>query len=160
MGLKISKDLQDAMKRNSKIDSGNCESKLIMSKDMKEALDRDGGKIYGYESKGFRIAGDMDLSSGSEKSDNHNHNYTGNGYDGDRTDIEEIQKYLDKISSGIRYDSNSERGMVCEEGDTIVFSMDEVVDMVEKGYNIISANCLNKDVIQIKYQGFMKGRGR
>lgn len=150
MGLKISKNLRD------KMGYSDDDSKLKISKGLRDA-------VYGVESqdvdaKGFRIPTDLDLESDSEKKIDFG--YKDTSYDKDMTNVEEIQKYLDSISSGIRYDYESERGMVCEEGDTIVFSLAEVIDMVNNGYNIISANCLNKDMIQIKYQGFMKRRGR
>ncbi len=150
MGLKISKNLRDKMGHS------DSDSKLKISKDLRDAVFGNGSKDI--NTKDFRIPTDLDLESESEKKNNYG--YRDTSYDIDRNSVEEIQKYLDSISSGIRYDYESERGMVCEEGDTIVFSIDEVIDMVNNGYNIISANCLNKDMIQIKYQGFMKRRGR
>lgn len=70
--------------------------------------------------------------------------------------VEEINNYLNTIVSGKEYDSDCELGTLCAAGSCIV-SFDELKSMIDEGgYNIISAECLNREMISIEYQQFNK----
>ena len=72
----------------------------------------------------------------------------------------DVQTYLYSIVSGIKYDSESELGTVCSEGNVII-SLNELQKMVDSGeYNIISAMYFNDEMIEIKYQQFEKNISR
>ena len=66
--------------------------------------------------------------------------------------IENIKSYLKTIVSGREFEMECELGVLCSGGSCIV-SFDELKNMIDEGtYNIISAECLNKDMISIEYQ--------
>ena len=66
-----------------------------------------------------------------------------------------IEEYLLTIVSGKKYDYECELGTLCGGGKTIV-SFDRVKEMVDLGYNIISAKCINVNMIEVEYQQFRK----
>lgn len=70
--------------------------------------------------------------------------------------LEEINYYFSKIVSGKEYDYECELGTLCGAGNCIV-SFVELKKMVEEGtYNIISAQCFNPYMIEIRYQEYSK----
>lgn len=74
--------------------------------------------------------------------------------------IDEINKYLKTIASGVEYDMECELGTLCGGGSCII-SFNELKNMIDEGcYNIISAECFNKDMISIEYQQFNKEYSR
>ena len=74
----------------------------------------------------------------------------------DELSTDEINKFLQGVVSGKEYDFECELGTLCSGGSCIV-SFEELKEMIDDGsYNIISANCFNKDMIEIRYQQFDK----
>lgn len=71
---------------------------------------------------------------------------------------DEIEDYLLSVVSGKKEYEN-----ICGGGRTIV-SFETLRDMVDSGYNIVSANYINSDMIEVEYQELGKnnnmGRGR
>lgn len=97
------------------------------------------------ENSYFRVAGSLN----NIKDNNQNYNIMGK-------DNDDIKKYLDSIVSGKKYDFESELGTVSSEGAVIV-SLSELREMVEDGnYNIIKANYINNEMVDIVYQQFNK----
>ena len=97
------------------------------------------------ENSYFRVAGSLN----NIKDNNQNYNIMGK-------DNDDIKKYLDSIVSGKKYDFESELGTVSSEGAVIV-SLSELREMVEDGnYNIIKANYINNEMVDIVYQHFNK----
>jgi len=68
--------------------------------------------------------------------------------------IQEIEDYLLTIVSGERI-SESKFGSLSGEGRMIV-SFDRLKDMVNNGYNIVKAQCINPNMISIEFQEFRK----
>ena len=64
--------------------------------------------------------------------------------------LDEIEAYVKSHTSGIRKYDN-----VCEGGNIIV-TLNEFINMVNEGYNIISAEVLNENMISIDYQKEIK----
>ena len=98
------------------------------------------------ENSYFRVAGSLN----NIKDTNQNYNIMGK-------DNDDIKKYLDSIVSGKKYDFESELGTVSSEGAVIV-SLSELREMVEDGnYNIIKANYINNEMVDIVYRQFNNG---
>ena len=66
---------------------------------------------------------------------------------------EEIQAYLNNICSGVREEEN------IKEAGTIITTLEKLYDMVEKGYNIVTAEYLANNLVSIEFQKINK-RGR
>ena len=61
--------------------------------------------------------------------------------------LEKIKKYVKENTSGIRYGFEETNG-----GGKIIISFSRFVEMVEEGYNIISSEVLNEELISIEFQ--------
>ncbi len=61
---------------------------------------------------------------------------------------EERKKFIDKIVSGDLYEDD---GLAYESG-SIIIPFDKLVEMVDEGCNIISANYHNKYMVEVVYQ--------
>lgn len=68
----------------------------------------------------------------------------------------DIDDYLLTIVSGKTYGSVCELGVLVDQG-SIIVSLEELKRMVNEGYNIISAQCLNANIglIDVKYQCYL-----
>ena len=72
--------------------------------------------------------------------------------------IQEIEDYLLTVVSGERI-SESKFGTLSGEGRMIV-SFDRLKDMVNNGYNIIKAECINPNMISIEFQEYRRDVGK
>lgn len=125
-----------------------------MDRFFKRARDLGDSKIFSNdvndESEYFHIAGDLS---------NDNKNKDVETFPSDIS-VEEINKYLKTIVSGIEYDIECELGILCSAGSCIV-SFEDLKKMIEEGgYNFISAECFNKEMISIRYQQYSKEYSR
>lgn len=70
--------------------------------------------------------------------------------------VEQINAYLSTIVSGEKYPDECELGMLCSEASMII-NLDQLIEMAsDDSYNIISAECLNPDMISVRYQQYFK----
>lgn len=93
----------------------------------------------------FRPAGDLS----DIKTDNYE-------FDSSNISVDNINNYLTSIVSGEKFEFQCELGKLCGEGSMIV-SFEKLVSMVDSGnFNIVSANCISPDMIDIKYQEYSK----
>lgn len=143
MELKISKNLRDAMEKE------NHRSNVVSNRNdyLKPAGDLENSDIK-YQAKIDDF--DSDVTTEREMitiSDN--------------PTPEEMKEYLNKIKSGIKYDDVFAFGEgVISSGEEIV-PFDFVVDMYNKGYNIVDTEYYNPDQVRVRYQDVIKkGRGR
>lgn len=91
----------------------------------------------------FKPAGDLT----NEKVDEYEFNIS-------NVSIDNINNYLSSIVSGERFEFQCELGMLCGEGSMIV-SFEKLINMVDSGnFNIISAQCISPDMIDIRYQEY------
>ena len=68
--------------------------------------------------------------------------------------IDKINDYLLTVVSGKKYDSVCSFGVLMGAGRMVV-SLSELVQMVEEGYNIVSANVINTNMIEIEFQRYV-----
>jgi len=79
---------------------------------------------------------------------------TFNNYSKDYS-VDEVKDYLLTVVSGQRFGSECELGTLSGQGSMIV-SFDRLKDMVNNGYNIVKAECINPNVIAIEFQEYKK----
>ena len=113
----------------------------------KPAGDLDDEKMY-VEDSFFRPAGD--LSNNASKKTNNNEEIVSKL----NNDIDKIRDYLLTIVSGKRYDNVCELGVLMGAGRMIV-TLEELIKMVDEGYNIVSANVINANMIEIEFQRYV-----
>ena len=97
----------------------------------------DSNKVLG-EGVGFKPAGDLLYDNPINKEYSYN----------------DVNDYLLSVVSGKKYDSVCELGVLMGGGRTIV-TLEGLKQMVEQGYNIVSANVINTDMIEIEYQKYI-----
>ena len=140
-GFRRAEDLDSP--KNYFVPAGNIDGKDSGEGYFKQASDLESSM------DGFRRAEDLSLHTGIKTVG-----------DSDRSVVE---NYLLSVVSGKRYDAVCELGTLCGGGKTIV-SFSQLKEMVESGYNIVSANYINQDMIDVEFQQFRKnmieGRGR
>ena len=131
--------------------------KLKMSSNMVKTMEKEKKKENGNAY--FRPAGDLDLDEKKEEN--------GNAYFRPAGDLDSDEKksfnigndkrsFLASIVSGKSYDD----GDIIETG-RMILPFDEVVELYEKGYNIISANYFNDLMVDVEFEmKHEKGRGR
>ena len=61
--------------------------------------------------------------------------------------VEEMKKYVKKHTSGVRLDES-----LCSAGGGRIATFKKFVEMVQDGYNIVKANVINYDMIDVVYQ--------
>ena len=125
------------------------DSKLIYSKTDTSILTpiRKSGEI---EDDFFRPAGDLtDINSKMSKKINNNEKIIKK-----INNIDEIKDYLITIVSGKKYDNVCELGVLMESG-RIIVTLEELMKMVDEGYNIVSANVINANIIEIEFQRYV-----
>ena len=85
----------------------------------------------------FHIAGDLDA-------------------DKNETKKVDINDYLLTVVSGKKYDAVCELGVLMGVGRTIV-NLEQLMKMVDEGYNIVSANVINVDrnMIEVEFQRYI-----
>ena len=66
----------------------------------------------------------------------------------------EIDDYLLTVTSGKKYDSVCELGVLMGSGRTVV-TFDELKQMVEQGYNIVKSSIISADMIEVEFQRFV-----
>ena len=71
------------------------------------------------------------------------------------TTVEDINDYLLTVVSGKKIDYKCELGTLCGAGRTVV-SLDKLKEMVLNGYNIVSAKCINSNMIDVEFQEYKK----
>ncbi|MBQ2873024.1 MAG: hypothetical protein IJE89_03385 [Bacilli bacterium] len=69
--------------------------------------------------------------------------------------IDNIEEYLLKVVSGKKYDYVCELGTLVGGGNTIV-DINRLQEMVNSGFNIISAEYINDNMIMVEFQEFRK----
>ena len=70
---------------------------------------------------------------------------------------EEIKDYILSVTSGQRYNAVCELGTLCGGGMTIV-TFDKLKEMVNEGYNIVSAKYINDTMIDVEFQQFRQDK--
>ena len=65
-----------------------------------------------------------------------------------------LDDYLLTIVSGKKYDAVCELGVLMESG-RIIVSLEELRQMVDEGYNIVSANVIGPNMIEIEFQKYI-----
>ena len=107
----------------------------------------------------FRRAGDLEtpekVNSTGLKSANPHFRRAGD-LDG-KSLKEEIEDYILSVTSGKRYDAVCELGTLCGGGMTIV-TFDKLKEMVNEGYNIVSAKYINDTMIDVEFQQFRQDK--
>ena len=68
--------------------------------------------------------------------------------------LDEINDYLLTVVSGKKYDGVCELGVLMGSGRMIV-SLEQLMKMVDEGYNIVSANVLNDNMIEVEFQKYV-----
>lgn len=71
----------------------------------------------------------------------------------------DIEEYLISIVSGKKYANESELGTLIGGGNTIV-DLNRLQEMVDLGYNIVSAKYINNNMIMVEFQEFKKNDSR
>jgi hypothetical protein len=61
--------------------------------------------------------------------------------------IEEMREYAKKHTSGVRLAT-----MECSEGGGRIATFEKFVEMVQNGYNIVKADVINYDMIDVEFQ--------
>jgi hypothetical protein len=68
--------------------------------------------------------------------------------------IDKINDYLLTVVSGKKYDGVCELGFLMGAGRTVV-SLEELMKMVDEGYNIVSARVINAKMIEVEFQRYV-----
>ena len=84
---------------------------------------------------------------------------TQNDLNFDNASVSEIKDYLLTIISDKKYDAECELGILCGGGNMIV-DFQRLQEMVNSGYNIVSAEYINKNMIMVEFQEFKKSENR
>lgn len=70
---------------------------------------------------------------------------------------DKIEDYILTVASGKKYEAISELGVLCG-GGKIIVTFEKFQEMVNDGYNIISAKCINTNMIEVEFQQFKKDK--
>ena len=66
----------------------------------------------------------------------------------------DINDYLLTVVSGKKYDKVCELGVLMGSG-RIIVNLEQLMKMVDEGYNIVSANVIGSNMIEIEYQKYI-----
>lgn len=144
MGLKISKNLSDAMKKENHSDT-------VVSN--KNNYLRPAGNLDG--------AGKLSINMSSGSNNNYKVKEKNEISISDNPSVDEIKTYLENITSGIKYDNIYEFGEGVINAGEVIVSLEEVKRMVAEGYNIVRTKYHNPLMIEVEFQEIIKkGRGR